>query len=140
MDQTVDPSCRRIIISVTMTAIRPHLVNNLRLIFPLEGQTGNQTLELHYTSMPLTVENTGHSLLVPNFANNKITICGTSDCKDYRLVQFHFHTPSEHTLDDTSYAMEGHFVHMSSSGQLAVVAVMMNDSSDLEGVQPAERA
>ena len=104
---------------------------------PFGGPTGSERLELHYTSMPLTVENTGHSLLVPNFANNKISICGDSNCKDYRLVQFHFHTPSEHTLDDTSYAMEGHFVHMSSSGQLAVVAVMMNDSSEEEQGDPA---
>lgn len=30
--------------------------------------------------------------------------------KEYRLVQFHLHTPSEHRIDEETYAMEAHFV------------------------------
>lgn len=29
----------------------------------------------------------------------------------YELLQFHFHTPSEHTFDGKHYPMEAHLVH-----------------------------
>jgi carbonic anhydrase len=32
------------------------------------------------------------------------------DGKEYKLVQFHFHTTSEHTLEEEVYALEVHFV------------------------------
>lgn len=37
---------------------------------------------------------------------------GTLTTKDssYKLAQFHFHTPSEHRIDDEHYPMEAHFV------------------------------
>ena len=31
--------------------------------------------------------------------------------KEYKLVQFHFHSPSEHTMNGKQYAMEVHLVH-----------------------------
>ncbi len=41
----------------------------------------------------------------------------------YQLKQFHFHTPSEHTVDGRSFPLEVHFVHQSSDGHLAVVGI-----------------
>jgi carbonic anhydrase len=41
----------------------------------------------------------------------------------YQLKQFHFHTPSEHTLNGRSFPMEVHFVHQSADGRLAVVGI-----------------
>ena len=43
----------------------------------------------------------------------------------YRLVQFHFHNPSEHRFDGEGADMELHLVHRSDAGQLAVVGVLM---------------
>ena len=34
----------------------------------------------------------------------------------YKLVQFHFHTPSEHSIDGVHAPMEVHFVHMNTNG------------------------
>jgi len=45
----------------------------------------------------------------------------------YQLKQFHFHTPSEHTVGGKPFPMEAHFVHQSSAGGFAVVSVLFNE-------------
>ena len=47
--------------------------------------------------------------------------------KTYNLKQFHFHTPSEHTLDGNNMPMEMHLVHQSGDGSLAVVSVLFDE-------------
>lgn len=47
--------------------------------------------------------------------------------KTYGLKQFHFHTPSEHTVDGKSMPMEMHLVHQSGDGNLAVVSVLFTE-------------
>lgn len=42
--------------------------------------------------------------------------------ESFELLQFHFHTPSEHTLDGRRFPMEQHFVHRGPDGGLLVVA------------------
>jgi carbonic anhydrase len=46
----------------------------------------------------------------------------------YELVQFHFHTPSEHTMDGEHAAIEIHLVHGDVHGNLCVVAVFGEES------------
>ena len=41
----------------------------------------------------------------------------------YSLVQFHFHRPSEETIDGKPFPMSAHFVHVDAAGHVAVVAV-----------------
>lgn len=43
--------------------------------------------------------------------------------KEYELIQFHFHTPSEHTVEGKSYPAEVHLVHAADDGTLAVIGV-----------------
>lgn len=43
----------------------------------------------------------------------------------YELVQFHFHTPSEHAVDGKRTAIEAHFVHAGPGGRYAVIGVFM---------------
>lgn len=45
----------------------------------------------------------------------------------YSLKQFHFHTPSEHTIDGQHAPMEMHMVHQSEDGSLAVVGVLFKE-------------
>ena len=44
----------------------------------------------------------------------------------YRLLQFHFHAPSEHTLGGESSDAEVHLVHESDDGELAVVGILLD--------------
>lgn len=48
---------------------------------------------------------------------------------NYSLLQFHFHTPSEHHVNDKAYPMEIHFVHQSQTGEYAVVAVLVKEGT-----------
>jgi carbonic anhydrase len=47
------------------------------------------------------------------------------DGEAYDLVQFHYHSPSEHTLNGVRYPLEVHFVHRApSTGALAVFGIL----------------
>jgi carbonic anhydrase len=68
-----------------------------------------------------TIVNNGHTIQV-NFAEGSTLTVGKDK---YKLVQFHFHRPSEHLIEGKSFPMEVHFVHQAPSGALGVVGVMM---------------
>ena len=72
------------------------------------------------------VLNNGHSIQVDlgksaKGSLNQVLVNG----KAYDLKQFHFHTPSEHTINGRRAPMEAHLVHKNAQGQLAIVAVMI---------------
>jgi carbonic anhydrase len=68
-----------------------------------------------------TVVNNGHTIQL-NFAEGSTLTLG--DVK-YKLLQVHFHRPSEHLIGGRNFPMEAHFVHRADSGPLAVVGVLM---------------
>lgn len=78
-------------------------------------------LQVNYEDVPLQVENNGHTLQVNYPAGSTLTI-GDSQ---YELVQFHFHSPSEHTLGGHAFDMVAHLVHKNATGGLAVIAAML---------------
>ncbi|MCL4155228.1 UNVERIFIED_CONTAM: hypothetical protein GTU68_040977 [Idotea baltica] len=78
-------------------------------------------LQFHYVPSVLDVVNNGHTEQVNCLTNDEIDVEGHA----YRLSQFHFHTPSEHTLDGVHFPMEIHFVHKDSAGQIAVVGILV---------------
>jgi carbonic anhydrase len=82
-------------------------------------------LVFDYAPGVLYVQNNGHTIqanTVPTrFYDPAVTIGPTR----YSLVQFHLHTPSEHTLNGQSFPMELHFVHRDVDGHLAVVGVLV---------------
>lgn len=79
-------------------------------------------LKFKYNGTPLEIVNNGHTVQVNYAAGSKLKINGD----EYALLQFHFHTPSEHMVNGHASAMEAHFVHVNKAGQLAVVGVMMD--------------
>jgi len=81
---------------------------------------GLADLNLDYAPVPLKVSNNGHTIQVDLAGAGHLSVDG----KAYDLLQFHFHTPSEYTIDGETYPLEVHFVHASKSGELAVVGVM----------------
>ncbi|MEY4591945.1 MAG: hypothetical protein RIR18_840, partial [Pseudomonadota bacterium] len=50
--------------------------------------------------------------------------------KVYQLLQLHFHRPSEERVDGRAYAMVAHLVHKAADGELAVVAVLLQEGQD----------
>jgi len=81
-------------------------------------------LVFDYAVTPLVVENTGHVIEVPMPDDGDQTLTIGEDV--YRLVQYHFHAPSEHTVDGVSYDVEAHLVHQDEEGALAVVGVFLD--------------
>ena len=87
----------------------------------------------NYRSSPLTVVNNGHTVQVNYAEGSSIGIEGTS----YQLLQFHFHSPSEHTLSGESLEMEMHLVHQNAdSGELAVVGALVRRGSENAALAP----
>jgi methyl-accepting chemotaxis protein len=78
-------------------------------------------IEFDYKDSPLKILNNGHAIQVNNSADSYIRVNG----KTYKLLQFHFHSPSEDTVNGKHYAMQVHFVHKNDEGQLAVVGVFL---------------
>ncbi len=76
----------------------------------------------HNEHMDEIIDN-GHTIQVSVEEGSETTING----KTYALKQFHFHTPSEHTVDGMHFPMEMHLVHQSDDESLAVVSVLFEE-------------
>jgi carbonic anhydrase len=78
-------------------------------------------LKIGWSGKTDTIVNNGHTIQL-NFENGGMLDVGAAH---YRLLQLHFHRPSEHTIGGKSFPMEAHFVHADAAGNLAVVGVML---------------
>jgi carbonic anhydrase len=76
----------------------------------------------HHEHVDELVDN-GHTIQVNVEEGSTLTLNG----KVYTLKQFHYHTPSEHTLDGKNLPMEMHMVHQDSAGGFAVVSVLFEE-------------
>ena len=85
-----------------------------------------EAIVFDYRMTPLTILHNGHTVQVNYAPGSGITIGG----ERYDLLQFHFHSPSEHVVDGAAAIMEVHFVHMNTKGELAVVGVMMDSDGE----------
>ena len=56
--------------------------------------------------------------------------------KAYELMQYHFHGPSEHTLNGRHFPMEMHLVHRAADGRLAVVGVLVREGQHNAAFDP----
>ena len=81
-----------------------------------------EPLQFNYQPSSGTVVNNGHTIQVDLYGDNTMTVRGST----YKLLQFHFHTPSEEQINYRNYAMVAHLVHKNAEGQLAVVAVLLD--------------
>ena len=77
-------------------------------------------IRLQYKSSTIRVINNGHTIKVEYDAGSFIRVGGNR----YQLLQFHFHSPSEHTFGGKAYPMVAHLVHQARNGQLGVMAVL----------------
>jgi carbonic anhydrase len=77
------------------------------------------------------VINNGHTIQV-DVEGGSLMLDGVS----YSLKQFHFHHPSEHTIDGKHFPLEVHLVHAAANGQLAVVGVMFEEGEANPALDP----
>jgi carbonic anhydrase len=96
------------------------------------NQADLENISFDYGTTALNILNNGHTVQVNYDSGSSIMLDG----KTYNLVQFHFHTPSEHTVNNQSYAMEVHFVHSDASGNLAVVGVLVTAGAENSAYAP----
>jgi carbonic anhydrase len=118
-------------------------------IADVKEETKN-ALTIHYQSDPLvilengettliidgtqTITNTGHGLQV-SFPTDYEKEVMTFEGKDYQLVQFHMHTPSENKLDGKAFPLEIHFVHQGADGTVAVIGVFVKIGEENPALQ-----
>ena len=91
------------------------------------------TLAFAYRPSALTMTNNGHTVQVDYAPGSSVSENGVS----YSLAQFHFHAPSEHTLDGRRFPLEIHLVHVDASGRPAVVVGLFAEEGAANGaLQP----
>lgn len=80
-----------------------------------------EALIFQYQTTALQVIHNGHTIQANvQDSENMLVIDG----QPYGLLQFHFHTPSEHLVDGKEFPVEMHLVHKSVDGALAVVGIL----------------
>lgn len=90
------------------------------------GTQGLADLDIRYRDVPLKVENNGHTVQVNYPLGSYIKVGG----KRYELLQYHFHTPSEHKKEGFHYPMELHMVHRDGDGNFAVIGVIFQEGEE----------
>ena len=76
--------------------------------------------------------NNGHTIQV-NYSEGDTLSVGE---QSYELLQYHFHSPSEHTLEGNHFPMEMHMVHKDPDGSLAVIGVFIEEGTHNPAFNP----
>lgn len=87
-------------------------------------------IELRWNPVEWTVVNNRHTIQVQSQVQGSDAGAAVIDGETYALLQFHFHTPSEHAIEGRRFAMEAHFVLTHADGRLAVIGVMIEPGSE----------
>ena len=77
-------------------------------------------ISFSYGNDAMAVRNDGRQVHVDYPEGNTLSI----GQRTFKLKSAHFHAPSEHFIDGTSFAAELHLVHANADGDLAVVGVL----------------
>ena len=99
---------------------------------PPGSSTAPAVASPHWDPVPLSIVNNGHTVQVDDAAPSSLVLDGVT----YSLVQFHFHTPAEHTLEGRAFDAEVHLVHRAANGKLAVVALFFQRGAESAALRP----
>ena len=90
------------------------------------------SLDFDYQDTPLTIVNNGRTIRVDYQSGSSLTL----EDRQYELLQFHFHQPSEHLVSGKAANMEAHFVHQNRETEdLVVLAVLMSEGSENQALE-----
>lgn len=90
------------------------------------AKRGAQALRFAYRPDELEITNNGRTVEVEHHADSALEVDGHT----YRLLQYHLHSPSEHTVEGERFPLEIHFVHRDEAGRLAVVGVLVREGAE----------
>lgn len=96
----------------------------------LKQDSKESSLDVHYSTNEATIINNGHTVQV-DWKSTSTKDFITNE-KKFQLVQFHFHGPSEHTIDGKRFPLEMHLVHAAEDGSLAVVGILFQEGGENE--------
>ncbi|RDV13659.1 carbonic anhydrase family protein [Pontibacter diazotrophicus] len=83
-------------------------------------------IRYEYEPFPMKIVDNGHTVQVYGTETSFITVEG----KRYQFKQFHYHYPSEHTIDGEQYPLEMHLVHQEEgTSNLVVLAVFIEEGT-----------
>ena len=104
---------------------------------PIDIQTSNlskadRKIILNYQPSTINVVNNGHTIQANYDSGSYAEIAG----KRYDLLQFHFHSPSEHTIDGKPTDLVAHLVHKADDGELAVIGVLFKEGHENKFLKP----
>ncbi len=102
-----------IVDALTVTSNKELMFVNYDKMIPIRLLDNGHTLQVNYTS-------------AMSAGDPQITYDG----KTYYLLQFHWHSTSEHTMAGGAALFEVHFVHKAKDGALAVVGVLFRDGEE----------
>jgi carbonic anhydrase len=89
-------------------------------------KTDRSPIQFDYKPTPLHIIDNGHTIMINYGPGSFLSVGG----EKYALKQFHFHRPSEETIDGKGYEMVVHLVHANVEDKLAVVAVLLQKGED----------
>ncbi len=92
---------------------------------------GESELQIRWQPADAEVIDNGHTIQVNVPEGSTISLEG----REFALLQFHFHTPSEHTVEGNAAPMDIHFVHAAAEGDLAVIGVFLEAGAAHQAVQ-----
>ncbi|MSQ27623.1 MAG: carbonic anhydrase family protein [Dehalococcoidia bacterium] len=98
-------------------------------------------IDYKYRAAQVQVVNNGHTIQ-GNFGVDPATDGGgiVLEGQEYKLAQFHFHRPSEHSVNGRQFPMELHLVHKNKDGKLAVVGVLLDSGAQNNALAPVWEA
>ncbi|KAJ3016597.1 UNVERIFIED_CONTAM: hypothetical protein HDU68_012120 [Siphonaria sp. JEL0065] len=73
---------------------------------------------------PFNVLNNGHTIQLQLKESTPTLSSKQVNNLDYIVQQVHFHSPSEHHIDEKYFDLEAHFVHASTDGKLSVIGLL----------------
>lgn len=83
-------------------------------------------LKFFYRSAHVAFKNNGHTLQ----ADINPGLYFERDGIKFELLQFHFHSPSEHKVDGVGTPLELHLVHKDTQGNLGVIGFMIDEGTE----------
>lgn len=86
----------------------------------------NYAVKFSYQPSHEWVLNLGHTVELKYDQGSSVSF----ENKKYELIQFHFHTPSEHIIQQKHLPMEVHLVHLAKDSTYLVVAILFKEGKE----------